>query len=193
MHALLLQKPSKTSKAKYHLKALERRREEGNITELVNEHENHTRDCHQQSGILHGIAGKVIMYIAEKDLKDAAGSLEVCPGQEAGPEAATDAICDVYQQDQTKDETYDAYNAFISIKRKAMLHDISIACALITTFIANYYMEPARLFVVGNHEIKLREATKQADPTAMGAYALGVTPLIYFLSVFIFINEHRSK
>ena len=42
MPALLLQKLSKTSKAKYHLKALERRLslwEEGNITELVNESE----------------------------------------------------------------------------------------------------------------------------------------------------------
>ena len=54
-------------------------------------------------------------------------------------------------------------------------------------------MEPARLFVVGNHEIKSREGTTQGDPTAMGAYALGVTPLIHFLSEFIFINEHRSK
>ena len=42
MPALFLQKLSKTSKAKYHLKALERRLslwEEGNITELVNESE----------------------------------------------------------------------------------------------------------------------------------------------------------
>ena len=40
MPALLLQKPSKTSKAKDHLRALERRIrlwEEGNIIELVNE------------------------------------------------------------------------------------------------------------------------------------------------------------
>ena len=40
MPAILLQKPSKTSKAKDHLKALERRLilwEEGTITELVNE------------------------------------------------------------------------------------------------------------------------------------------------------------
>ena len=28
-----------------------------------------------------------------------------------------------------------------------MLHNISITCPLITTFIANCYMEPARLFV----------------------------------------------
>ena len=54
-------------------------------------------------------------------------------------------------------------------------------------------MEPARLFVVGNHEIKSWEGTTQVYPTAMGAYALGFTPLIHFLSEFIFINEHRSK
>ena len=74
-----------------------------------------------------------------------------------------------------------------------MLHNISITCPLITTFIANCYIEPARLFVVGNHEIKSREGTTQGDPTAMGACALGVTPLIHFLSEFIFINQHRSK
>ena len=45
-------------------------------------------------------------------------------------------------------------------------------------------MEPARLFVEGNHEIKSREGTTQ-DPTAMGAYALGVTPLTHSLRDFI--------
>ena len=54
-------------------------------------------------------------------------------------------------------------------------------------------MEPARLFVVGDHEIKSAEGTTQGDLKAMGAYALGVTPLIHFLSEFIFINEQRSK
>ena len=74
-----------------------------------------------------------------------------------------------------------------------MLHNISIICPLITTFIANCYMEPARLFVVGNHERKSREGATQGDPATMGAYALGVTPLIHFLSKFILISEHRSK
>ena len=140
------------------------------------------------------IAGKVVMHIVKEDAKDAAGSFQVCAGQEAGSEASIHAIYDVYLQDGTKAVLLvDADNAFNSINRKAMLHNISISCTLIATFIANCYMEPARLFAVGNHEIKSREGTTQGDPTAMGASALGITPLICFLSEFIFINEHTSK
>ena len=54
-------------------------------------------------------------------------------------------------------------------------------------------MEPAKFFVVGNHEIKSRERTTQEDPTAKGTYELVVTPLIHFLREFIFMNEHRGK
>ena len=132
------------------------------------------------------------MYIVEKDVKDAAGSLQVCAGQEAESEAAIHAIYDVYQQDETEAVLLvDADNN--SINRKAMLHNISITCLIITTFIANCYMESARIFVVGNHEIKSREGRSLENQQAMGAYALGVTPLIHFLSEFIFINEHKSK
>ena len=93
-----------------------------------------------------------------KDVKDAAGSLQVCTVQEAGSEAAIHAIYDIYQQDETEAVLLvDANNAFNSINRKVTLHNISITCPLITTFIANCYMKPARLFVVGNHETKSRE------------------------------------
>ena len=54
-------------------------------------------------------------------------------------------------------------------------------------------MEPARLFGAGNHEIKSREGATQGDPTATGAYVLGVSPLIHFLSEFVFINEHKQR
>ena len=95
------------------------------------------------------------MYIVKKDVKDAAGSLQVCAVQEAGSKVAIHAIYNVYQQDETEALLLvDAHNAFNSIKRKTMLLNISITCPLITTFIANCYMEPARLFVAGNHEIK---------------------------------------
>ena len=81
-------------------------------------------------------------------------------------------------------------SVFNSINREAILPNISITYP---TFLANCFMEPVRLFFEGNQEIKSREGTTQEDPTAMGAYALGVTPLIHFLSEFTFINEHRNK
>ena len=96
----------------------------------------------------------------------------------------------IYQQDETKAVLLvDAENAFNSVNRKAMLHNIFITCPLITTLIVNCYMEPPRLFIVRNHEIESREGTTQGDPTAMR----GVTPLILFLSELIFINEHRAQ
>ena len=53
-------------------------------------------------------------------------------------------------------------------------------------------MEPVRLVVEGNHEIKSREVTTQGDPPPP-PLAMGATPLIYFLGKFIFINRHRIK
>ena len=52
--------------------------------------------------VLRRIARKVVMYIAKKDVKDAAGSLQVWTAQEARSEAALHAIYDVYQQDETE-------------------------------------------------------------------------------------------
>ena len=84
--------------------------------------------------------------------------------------------------------------SYMSLFFRSVLIKQSCTCSLITTFIANCYIEPARLFVIGNNEIKSREGTRQGNPTAMGAYAVGVTtPLIHFLSEFIFINKRRSK
>ena len=91
--------------------------------------------------VLHRIAGEKLWCTSrKKDVKDAAVSLQVCAGQEAGSEAAIHAIYEVYQQDEAV-LLVDAGNAFNSINRKAILHNISITCPLIITFIANSYME----------------------------------------------------
>ena len=51
-------------------------------------------------------------------MKDEAGSLQVCAGQEAGSEAAICAIYDVYQQDETEAALLvDADSAFSSINK----------------------------------------------------------------------------
>ena len=46
--------------------------------------------------VLRRIAGKVEMYVSKKDVKEAAGSLQVCAGKEAGSEAAVHAIYDIF-------------------------------------------------------------------------------------------------
>ena len=87
----------------------------------------------------------------------------------------------------------DAENAFNSINRKVMLHNLKFICPIIATYIINCYATPSRLFIVGGGEILSSEGTTQGNPTAMGAYALGILSLIKFLLEFIKLNEINAK
>ena len=78
----------------------------------------------------------------------------------------------------------DAENAFNSINREALLHNIGYLCPVIATYIYNCYAISARLFIVGGKELRSREGTTQGDPTAMAAYALGSTLLLDHLQSF---------
>ena len=84
-------------------------------------------------------------------------------------------------------------NGFNSINRKTMLHNIFITCPIISTFISNCYLVPARRFVIGNKKRESKEGTPQGDPTAMGAYSLGVTPLLHFFHEFVLVNKQGCK
>ena len=44
-----------------------------------------------------------------------------------------------------------------------------------------------------NKEIKSKEGTTQWDPTSMGAYVPGVTPLLHFWHQLTIVNEHECK
>ena len=58
----------------------------------------------------------------------------------------------------------------------------------------NFYNLPARLFfILGGKELIAKEGTTQGDPTAMAAYAIGITPLLKLLHDFILMNISMSK
>ena len=87
----------------------------------------------------------------------------------------------------------DAKNAFNSINRKVILHNLKFICRVIATYISICHMCPARMFIIGGGELLSKEGITQGDPTSMGACALGILPLLQFLLDFISINELNAK
>ena len=69
----------------------------------------------------------------------------------------------------------DAENAFNSINRKVMLHNLKFICRIIATYIINCYATPSRLFTVSRGEILSTEGITQSDPAAMRTYALDLS------------------
>ena len=94
------------------------------------------------------------------------------------------AICAVYDIDNNKHweavQLVDTENVFNSINRIVMIHNISVVCPAISTYVSNCYQSTACLFVVGGNKILSKEGTTQGDATSMGTYALGVIPLLQF-------------
>ena len=78
----------------------------------------------------------------------------------------------------------DAENAFSSINRKVMLHNLKFNLKFAT---------PSRLFAAGGGEIISSEGTTQGEPTAMGPYALGILQSIKSQLEFINLNEMNAK
>ena len=65
----------------------------------------------------------------------------------------------------------DASNAFNSLNREAMLHNLQVICPAFATCVINYYRAPAALFV-GGESILSTEGTTQGDPLSSAIYAL---------------------
>ena len=65
-----------------------------------------------------------------------------------------------------------------NIHRNVLLHNVKITCPEISTYLTNFYILPALLFILGGKEISSEEGTTQGDPIAMGMYVIGLIPLL---------------
>ena len=118
--------------------------------------------------VLRRIIGKAVSRTLRTDIQSAAGSPQLRAGQECGCEAAIHAMVDVFEDDETRGVIQvDANNAFDSINRNVLLHNIEIICPELSIYTKNSYMKPARLFVTGGIEITSKEGTTQGDSIAM--------------------------
>ena len=87
----------------------------------------------------------------------------------------------------------DAANPFNSINRHLFLHNISIICPSISTYVINCYRIPSRLFFIGEREIKSKEGTTHGDSVAMAIYALGITSLTMLLEIVTSLPDNKTK
>ncbi len=112
--------------------------------------------------VLRRIAGKIVMSVTKKDVVEASSKSQMC-GREAGSEAAIHAMKELFEREHSEAVLLvDAANAFNSVNRRVLLHNISITCPAIATYVRNCYQTPARLFVIGGQEILSREGTTHA-------------------------------
>ena len=102
----------------------------------------------------------------------------MCAGQPAGCEAATHAMNDIFEEEETDAILLvDASNAFNALNRAVMLHNIKYLCPSMAIYIRNCYSTSSRLFVAGK-EILSSEGITQGDPVAMPVYAVGISSII---------------
>ena len=130
--------------------------------------------------VLRRIIGKAVMSVLKKYVMETSGNLQLCAGHRSGCEIAVHTAVDLFNDDNNHGILQiDASNAFNSINRQVVIHNMKILCPEFAVYIRNCYTKPARLFVTGGKEISSNEGTTQGDPIAMAMYALGILPLLH--------------
>ena len=125
------------------------------------------------------IIGKTVIATVKSQIFQCTGPLQPCAGQRSGCEAAVHAMTKAFDQDECEAILLvDAANAFNSINRKVLLHNIQYLCPVLAIYTINCYQSPSRLFVQGGKEISSAEGTTQGNPIAMPIYAIVSHPLL---------------
>ena len=104
--------------------------------------------------VLRRIVGKAIISVIKPEILESSGSLQLCAGLPSGCEAAVHAMTEIYERDSTDAILLvDASNAFNSLNRKVLLHNIRYLCPPMATYVRNCYGVPSRLFITGGKKL----------------------------------------
>ena len=124
------------------------------------------------------------MHYGSDERRCKVGSWQLCVGHQAGGEATIHAMKEIFKDKEVEMAILvDATNAFNSINREAMLHNIAVKCPKINRYVQNCYGKPSKLFIVDGKQngdkciLYSEEGTAQGDPVAMAMYALGLSVL----------------
>ena len=86
--------------------------------------------------IVRRIISKSVLFVIKSDVLEAAGTLQLCAGHEAGCEAAIHSMCRIFHDATT--EAVDANNAFNSLNRKVALLNIHQLCPSLATILTTH-------------------------------------------------------
>ena len=101
-------------------------------------------------------------------------------GVKSGCEAAVYATREILEKHDVEATLllFDATNAFNSLKRKVVLHNIKYVCPALKNILTNCYQSQIHLFIPGDGEVTFHKATTQGDPLGMAMFALAMVHLI---------------
>ena len=96
--------------------------------------------------VLRRIISKCIMKTAREDTMKAVGNLQLCAGQQAGAEAAVHAAKEIFTDKECEAVLLiDASNAFNTLNRQAMMHNISVLCPTLATYVKKHIRNSSKI------------------------------------------------
>ena len=126
---------------------------------------------------LRRIIGKTILQVVGNDIQAVCGTSQLCARQRSECETMIAALRQQLDCGAEGLLLVDARNAFNTLNRRVMLHNVSVLCPSFAPCVVNYYRANSQLFV-GDEVIASMEGTTQGDPLSMAIYALATIPLI---------------
>lgn len=104
-----------------------------------------------------------------------AGSLQTVISLPGGADAARYPFKQIFEKEDTDEvNLVNASNAFISLKRKAVLHDIRTVCPEIYTVLINTYRLPVCMIILGEGELPSVEGTIQGNDFAVSIDTMNI-------------------